>query len=183
MLEKLGMSLKGKPGMSPKGNEECHHHSSGRCFPRSPSLFQQHILMDHPAPVALLAFWQGQGHVSHIPRNVLSQQRPFPFQWDYPDTMEGLSSLAPVLSPHCIFPWINLHVSHPALYQRVAMGCSVRSFFLDPKLSKHFLRTGRERGEAAIPTIINYKSILFSAWILPGIVVFFFGLAFTITNM
>lgn len=93
VLEKQGMSLKGKPGMSPKGNEGCHHHSSERCSPRSPLFFQQHILIDHPAPVALLAFCQGQGHVSHIPRNVLSQQRHFPFQWDYPDTMEGLSEL------------------------------------------------------------------------------------------
>lgn len=66
------------------------------------------------------------------------------------------------------------------------MGCSLRSFFLDSKLSKHFLSTGTERGEAAITTIINYKSILFSAWILPGTVVFSFEereIEFTITNM
>lgn len=94
-----------------------------------------------------------------------------------------MSSSAPVQFPHYIFPWINLHVLHPALYQGVAMGCSLRSFFLDSKLSKYSLSTGTERGEAAITTIINYKSILFSAWILPGIVVFSFGLAFTITNM
>lgn len=40
--------------------------------------FQQRVLMHYPAPVALLAFWQGQSHISHIPRNVLSQQRHFP---------------------------------------------------------------------------------------------------------
>lgn len=57
------------------------------------------------------------------------------------------------------------------------MGCSLRSFFLDPKLSKHFPSTGTGRGEAPITsTIINYKSILSSAWILPGMVVFSFGL-------
>lgn len=77
VLEKQGISLKGKPGMPPKGNEGCHHHSSERCSPRSSLLFQQHILIDHPAPAALLAFWQCQGHVSHIPR---TQQTHFPFQ-------------------------------------------------------------------------------------------------------
>lgn len=100
--------------------------------------------------------------------------------------MEGFSFSAPVHSPHYIFPWISLNVSHPALYQWDAMGCSLRSFFLGSKLSKHFLSTGTERGEAAITTITNYKSILFSAWILPGIVVFSFGereIEFTITNM
>lgn len=80
VLEKQGMPLKGKRGMDQRENEGCHHHSSGRCSPRSPSLFQQPFLMDHPAPVALLAFWQYRGHMSHIPRNVLSQQRHFPLQ-------------------------------------------------------------------------------------------------------
>lgn len=78
--------------MDKRENEGCHH-SSGRCSLRSPLLFQQHFLMDHPAPVVL---WQYRGHISHIPRNVLSQQRHSPLQWDYPDTMEGLSSLAPL---------------------------------------------------------------------------------------
>lgn len=55
------------------------------------------------------------------------------------------------------------------------MGCSLTSFFLDSKLSKHFLSTGTDRGEVpTTSTIINYKSIIFSAWILPGMVVFFF---------
>lgn len=64
------------------------------------------------------------------------------------------------------------------------MGCSLTSFFLDSKLSKHFLSTGTDRGEAPITsTILNYKFIIFSAWILPGMAVFSFGLAFTITNI
>lgn len=63
------------------------------------------------------------------------------------------------------------------------MGCNPTSFSLDPKLPKHFLSTGMGRGEAPITsTIINYESILSSAGILLGMVVFSFGLAFTITN-
>lgn len=118
-----------------------------------------------PAPGAPLPFWPYWGH---IPRNVLSQQSHFPLQGqDHPDTVAGLSSLAPLQLLHCIFPWINPCVSHPALYQGVAMGCSLMSFFLDPKLSKHFPSTDVGRGEAPITsTIINYKSILsFQEWL------------------
>lgn len=167
--------------MHQRKNEGCHRHSSGRCSLRSPLLFQQHFLIDQPAPVALLAFWQDQFPRATSPTSAEmfypSRDTSHFNSQDYPDTMEGLSPPVPMQSLHKIFPWIKPCVSHPAIYQGIAMGCSLMNFSLDPKLSKHFPSTGRDRGKAPITsTIIDYKSIPSSAWILPRMVVFSSGL-------